>query len=274
MMYSKSRRLLLVIDDDKAIDFLKGFFLAHEYKIDLPPSFEESIKFLEKNDYDVVFFDDKSVDFNQKAFLKAVSKRNEEAELALLANGTLKECEQKMLSYGAGLYLPQPLDFGFAARRLNKVVEQVQKKDVYERSFYKKKRGTKTPKAKLMFVDDEIDACEFLEKHFRGPAAGGIYEIAVAYNGAEALQKAKKFKPDIVITDVKMPGMRGTDMVEAFRALKNPPKDFIIITAIDSYEQRERAERARLTLFEKPIELRELVDTIREKAIAHKLTID
>jgi CheY-like chemotaxis protein len=208
------------------------------------------------------------VDFNKKRFIKTLEERNHEAEKIVLVEGALNYCEEIMLSYQANLYFQKPFNQSFVARRLNKVIDEVQKKDVYQRSFYTQRTQGKTAQARVMFVDDEIEACEFLERHFRGPAAGGIYEVAISYNGAEAIQKAKKFRPDIVVTDIKMPGMRGTDMVSALRKLKHPPKDFILITAIDTRDQRERAEESRLPVFEKPVNLREITRVLQERAIA------
>ena len=56
------------------------------------------------------------------------------------------------------------------------------------------------------------------------------YEITgTAYNGAEALEKIQKQKPDIVITDIRMPVMDGLDLIEAARETA-PDLLFVILT--------------------------------------------
>ena len=58
---------------------------------------------------------------------------------------------------------------------------------------------------KVLLVDDERDLVETLE--FRLRAAG--FEVITAFDGLEALQKAREQRPDLMITDVMLPKMDG-----------------------------------------------------------------
>lgn len=64
---------------------------------------------------------------------------------------------------------------------------------------------------------------------------GDVEVIAEASNGAEALEKAKQFKPDILISDIKMPIMNG---IEAASKLKNysPTTKTLILSMHDDEE--------------------------------------
>lgn len=56
-----------------------------------------------------------------------------------------------------------------------------------------------------MIVDDEVQLAEMVK--MRLEAAG--YEIVLAYDGQEGLDKAKKDKPDLIILDLMLPKMDG-----------------------------------------------------------------
>ena len=60
-------------------------------------------------------------------------------------------------------------------------------------------------KKKILLVDDEKDLVETVS--FRLKAFG--YEVIPAYDGKEALEKAKKEKPDLIILDLMLPKIDG-----------------------------------------------------------------
>lgn len=80
------------------------------------------------------------------------------------------------------------------------------------------------PKKKILIADDEPDILEILR--FNLEAEG--YETASAKNGAEAIQKAKTFLPDLIILDVMMPGTNGIQACQELRLLANFKNTIII----------------------------------------------
>lgn len=66
---------------------------------------------------------------------------------------------------------------------------------------------------KILLVDDDID----LVKVMSGALESKAYEVIVAYNGKEGLEKAKKEKPDLVVLDILMPIADGFVFAEQFR---------------------------------------------------------
>lgn len=71
-------------------------------------------------------------------------------------------------------------------------------------------------KAKILVVDDEVNITQILE--FSMGAEG--YEVITASNGEEAIDKARKEQPDLIILDIMMPRIDG---YEACRILKANP---------------------------------------------------
>ncbi|MCQ2558389.1 MAG: response regulator [Oscillospiraceae bacterium] len=73
-------------------------------------------------------------------------------------------------------------------------------------------------------------------------ASIGCQVAAEAANGAEGLAKAEACSPDLIVTDLKMPGMDGLEMLRQLRQ-RGCEAAVIILTAFDSFEYAQRAIR-------------------------------
>ncbi|MDD3741267.1 MAG: response regulator transcription factor [Bacteroidales bacterium] len=69
---------------------------------------------------------------------------------------------------------------------------------------------------KILLVDDDPDIVEFMSYNLKKET----YTVFVAENGIEAIKKAKKHLPDLIILDVMMPEMDGMQVCEALRKEK------------------------------------------------------
>ena len=77
----------------------------------------------------------------------------------------------------------------------------------------------------LLLVDDE----EGIRKILGITLADKGYDVSVAPNGEEALRIFKKIRPGIVLTDIKMPGMDGIELLKRIKA-HNSETEVIMIT--------------------------------------------
>jgi two-component system, OmpR family, response regulator len=116
-----------------------------------------------------------------------------------------------------------------------------------------------TPEARLLVVDDEPNIVELLAASLR--YAG--FEVDVARTGTEALEVARRIRPDLLVLDVMMPGLDGFDVVRRLRSdgLHVP---VLFLTARDSTEDKISG----LTLggddyVTKPFSLEEVIARIR-----------
>ena len=77
---------------------------------------------------------------------------------------------------------------------------------------------------KILIVDDDPDIIEILTYNLSNEG----YNVKSAVNGIEALKKAKKFIPDIILLDVMMPEMDGIEACSNLREIESLSKSMII----------------------------------------------
>lgn len=89
---------------------------------------------------------------------------------------------------------------------------------------------------KILLVDDETAILDTLEILFRGEG----YDVAVADSGPKALAALEDEKPDIVLTDIRMPGATGLEVLAQARVI-DPEIAVILMTAQASLQSAVRA---------------------------------
>lgn len=120
-------------------------------------------------------------------------------------------------------------------------------------------------KIKVLLVDDEED---FLSSAARALEKRGL-EVQTAQDGAEAFERIERHPVDVVVLDVKMPGLDG---VEVFRRLKKEGQRLpvIILTGHGSIPQAFEVSREGVyNYLAKPCDMDDLAGMIKEAAQAH-----
>ncbi len=62
---------------------------------------------------------------------------------------------------------------------------------------------------KILLVDDEVEVANALRRLLRR----ADFEVEIAHSGAEALEKLAVFGPDVIVSDFRMPGMNGAELL-------------------------------------------------------------
>lgn len=108
----------------------------------------------------------------------------------------------------------------------------------------------------VVIIEDDHDGAEVLEEYLR---LKGVDVLAKGYNGLEAVQLYKKFRPDYVLLDMLMPiydGFYGLRKIQEF----DPKSKVIILSASVSQEEQEKLmELGVSAIFQKPYEIDTLV---------------
>lgn len=108
-------------------------------------------------------------------------------------------------------------------------------------------------KAKILIVDDEPDIVEAL-KHFF--SAKG-YKAIGAFSGEKALGILEKERVDLVLLDIRMPGLQGTEVAKIIKD-RYPYIKLIVITAYPEEGKRLARDTVLDGLFIKPVGVQEL----------------
>ena len=87
-------------------------------------------------------------------------------------------------------------------------------------------------KARILLIDDDVDFVEATKTVLESKP----YEVIVAYEGDEGLQKAREENPDLVLLDIIMPVKDGFTAAEQFK--KDPQLTKIPVIMLTSYSAR------------------------------------
>jgi signal transduction histidine kinase/CheY-like chemotaxis protein len=115
--------------------------------------------------------------------------------------------------------------------------------------------------ATLLVVDD----VETNRRLIEGIFVGTHHHLVFGANGREAVEKARDLKPDIMLLDVRMPGMNGYEALEAIR--KTPGLEFLPVIAVtaSNLKPEEQALKERFSGFvRKPFSRRELFEELAD----------
>lgn len=125
---------------------------------------------------------------------------------------------------------------------------------------------------KIMIVDDEALERRALNVILRDLEEAEI--IVEACNGREAIEFDKKYNPDLIIMDVKMPGLDGCKAAEIIKG-NNPDKIIIMVTAHDDFDLVRKALVLGVNDYIlKPVRPKELISTIRNVIVNLKINED
>jgi two-component system, NtrC family, response regulator AtoC len=108
---------------------------------------------------------------------------------------------------------------------------------------------------RILVVDDEVNARTALAELLRDEG----YDVETAADAFKALGKLESFTPDAVVTDLKMPGMDGIELVKKVRAAEEAPA-VVVMTAFGAVQSAVDAMRAGAADYlTKPINFEELL---------------
>jgi len=89
---------------------------------------------------------------------------------------------------------------------------------------------------RVVLVDDD----RLLAEHLRDLLVDlGAQVLSVAQGGDQALAVARLLTPDVVLTDLRMPGMDGIELTRLLRALPEPPEVVVLSAYEDASLQTE-----------------------------------
>lgn len=116
---------------------------------------------------------------------------------------------------------------------------------------------------KVVIADDEVRVCQLIYALVDW-AALGMEVAGMAHNGLEAIEMVDKLRPDILITDIRMPGCSGLEMISQVKEREASP-EIIIISGYAHFEYAQQALKYGVgDYLLKPVNKGELNATLRK----------
>lgn len=93
-------------------------------------------------------------------------------------------------------------------------------------------------KAKILVVEDEQALSEAYELILKNDN----YEVVVAHDGKDALEKTETYEPDLILLDLRMPRLNGIEFLEQYELTKRHPKVKVIV--FSNMDQQKEIDQA------------------------------
>jgi DNA-binding NtrC family response regulator len=131
-----------------------------------------------------------------------------------------------------------------------------------------------SPTQRILVVDDDVDGLEVLKTRL----AHAGYEVETAESAEKALSRVNAFSPGLVVTDVRMSGMTGLELLERIRASMDRV-EVVVMTAHDDMETAVTAMKAgAFDFLVKPVDPKAVQGLaercFREQALAVDMGVD
>jgi two-component system response regulator CpxR len=113
---------------------------------------------------------------------------------------------------------------------------------------------------KILLVDDEVEFVQTLSERLQTRK----FESKIAYDGEQALSSIDEDVPEVMVLDLKMPGIGGLEVLKEVKE-KHPETEIIILTGHGSEKEKEKAfELGAFAYLEKPVNINVLSDTMKK----------
>jgi DNA-binding NtrC family response regulator len=84
-----------------------------------------------------------------------------------------------------------------------------------------------TPRRRILVVDDEEEVVDVLQEHFES-----AYDVDRALDGRKAIARVRRKRPDLIVLDIRMPGLNGLDVLKRVKQF-DPTLPVIMLTGND-----------------------------------------
>ena len=110
---------------------------------------------------------------------------------------------------------------------------------------------------RILIVDDEKSIAFFLGENLLNAGAG--YQVTIAHSGEEALSKIALEPFDLMVTDLRLPGLSGLELARSVRQA-SPQTRIILITGHGSEQAQKEADRLNVSSYiTKPFRMEQFI---------------
>jgi two-component system response regulator HydG len=234
-------QILLVDDNEEFLDSTRDVLDDEGYEVVTATSGEEGIKLAGAHTFDVILMDIKMPGMNGVESFIEMKRRNPGVKVIMVTAYSVEDLMRQALDEGVFAILSKPIDMD----RLFRTIEDAKRDG---------KGGL------VLAVDDDKEICN----NFVDILSERGYEVIAAYDGEEAVTKAKTNIFDILLLDMNLPLMNG---LEVYRQIKSIQPNIVAIIVsgyaqeMDSFITQALNENA-YTFLRKPVNMDQLLGLV------------
>ncbi|MEA2463947.1 MAG: hypothetical protein QOJ98_1694, partial [Acidobacteriota bacterium] len=206
-------RVLVVEDENEAFDALSAYLQSAGYVPIRARCGEEAIKLARVMRPRAITLDLVLPGMEGWQVLRELKADPETCGIPVIIVSMI-ENRQLALAFGADDYFVKPVDWPRMLRRLAEITGR----DALPRH------------ARLLLIDDDLSVHQLLEHEL----ANEGYVLETVTSAAEAIERAERVRPDVIILDLMMPGMNGFELAEQLRQRESTSSiPILVLTAKD-----------------------------------------
>ena len=229
-------KILLVDDEKEFVESLSERLALRNLKPDIAYDGEQAIETVAKEKPDVMVLDLRMPGIDGLEVLRKVKKKHPDIEVVILTGHGSEEDEKEARRLGATEFLKKPVE-------MEDLVGALQRK-----------------RLKVLLVDDEKEFVESLSERLELRNL----KAEIAYSGEQAIETLAREKPDVMVLDLRMPGINGIEVLRKVKK-KHPDMAIVILTGHGSEADEKEAMRLGASAYlSKPVEVDHLVGTLHK----------
>jgi len=253
----KKTRVLLVDDEEDFLSASSRALRRRGLDVQVAPNGVTALEMVDPALYDVIVLDVKMPDIDGIEVFRTIREKHPDLPVILLTGHSSIDDAFQTSKDGIADYLSKPIDMDDMAARIREVASRFEHK-TNEDPESEPTADSVTP-ISVMLVDDEV---EFLSSMKRVLERRNM-EVVTATNGEQCLALLENVAVDVVVLDVKMPGMGGLEVLRLIRK-DHPNVQVILLTGHPSLNAAmEAIKLGAHEYLEKPPDIQQLATTIR-----------
>ena len=229
---------ILVVDDEAGVcRLIESTFIYSGFTVLTAKTAQAALKIVEKDKPKIVFLDILMPDMNGLELLKQIKKIDPRIIVFMVSVAADEKTRVSAQKLGADGFVSKPFEHEHLQELvMNKVLSQLNKRN-------------DIPQPRILIVEDEKEIREGYVKCISRTFEAVIEEAA---SGQEALLKIKANKPDLMLLDIKLPGLSGMDVIGEIKRLDLDIKILVVSAWKNPEVVKQALEMGVVDYLEKP----------------------